>query len=86
MSLGRAFVSTPVGGIPELASGGGGVLVAVDDELALADTLTDLLTNPGRARAIGERGRQFCLDTRSVEAVGTRFRELYSAIERNRLR
>ena len=80
MSLGRPFVSTPVGGIPELAGGGGGVIVAVDDELALADVLIDLLANPERARAIGERGRQFCLETRSVGAIGARFRELYSAV------
>jgi hypothetical protein len=42
MSLGRPFVSTPVGGIPELAEEGG-ILVPVGDELALAARLTDLL-------------------------------------------
>jgi glycosyltransferase involved in cell wall biosynthesis len=75
MSLARPFVSTPVGGIPELADGG--ALVPVGDELALADALTDLLADPAKARATGERGRRLCLRTRSVEAVGARFRELY---------
>jgi glycosyltransferase involved in cell wall biosynthesis len=75
MSLARPFVSTPVGGIPELADGG--TLVPVGDELALADALTSLLADPAKARAIGERGRRLCLRTRSVEAVGERFRELY---------
>ncbi len=61
---GRPFVSTPVGGIPALAAGGG-VLVPVGDEAALAD-LTELLGDPDLARAIGERGRRFCVQTRSV--------------------
>jgi glycosyltransferase involved in cell wall biosynthesis len=78
MSLGRPFVSTPVGGVPELA-GGGGMLVPVDDEIGLADRLTDLLADPDLARAIGDRGRRFCLETRSVEVIDARLRELYSA-------
>jgi glycosyltransferase involved in cell wall biosynthesis len=77
MSLGRPFVSTPVGGIPELAEEGG-VLVPVDDDLALADRLTELLADPGLARTIGERGRHFCLQTRSIEVIDARLRELYS--------
>jgi glycosyltransferase involved in cell wall biosynthesis len=78
MSLGRPFVSTPVGGIPDLASAGG-VLVPVDDELVLADRLTELLADPDLARGIGERGRRFCLETRSVEVIDARLRKLYAA-------
>ncbi len=78
MSLGRPFVGTPVGAIPELA-GAGGMLVAVDDEIDLADRLTELLANPDLARTIGERGRRFCLETRSVEVIDARLRELYAA-------
>ncbi len=77
MSLGRPFVSTPVGAIPELAAGG--MLVPVEDETALTDRLTDLLADPDLARTIGERGRQFCLQTRSVEVIDARLRALYSA-------
>jgi glycosyltransferase involved in cell wall biosynthesis len=78
MSLGRPFVSTPVGAIPELADAGG-MLVPVDDEYGLADRLTDLLADPDLARGIGERGRQFCVETRSVEVIDARLRALYSA-------
>jgi len=78
MSLGRPFVSTPVGGIPELAGAGAGMLVPVNDETGLADRLTDLLADPGLARTIGERGRRFCLETRSVEVIDARLRELYT--------
>ena len=78
MSLGRPFVSTPVGGIPELA-GEGGMLVQVEDEIGLADRLVDLLANPDLARTIGERGRRFCMGTRSIEVIDARLRRLYSA-------
>lgn len=78
MSLGRPFVSTPVGGIPELAAAGG-VLVPVDDELELADRLTELLADPQRARTIGERGRAFCMRTRSVGILDGRLRRVYAA-------
>jgi glycosyltransferase involved in cell wall biosynthesis len=78
MSGGRPFVSTPVGGIPELARGGG-MLVPVGDDNALARCLIDLLADPQLARTVGERGRQFCLATRSVEAVDPQLRDLYVA-------
>jgi glycosyltransferase involved in cell wall biosynthesis len=76
MSMGRPFVSTPVGAIPELAAAGG-VLVPVNDAAALADSLTNLLSDPDLAKTIGERGRQFCIETRSVEIIDARLRELY---------
>jgi glycosyltransferase involved in cell wall biosynthesis len=78
MSLGRPFVSTPVGGIPELAAEGGR-LVLVGDEDGLAEHLTDLLAKPALARTIGERGWRFCWETRRVEVIDARLRELYSA-------
>jgi glycosyltransferase involved in cell wall biosynthesis len=80
MSSGRPFVSTPVGGIPELAEKGG-VLVPVGDDAGLAKWLIAFLADPQLARKIGEQGRQFCLVTRSVEAVDKRFRELYQAAQ-----
>jgi glycosyltransferase involved in cell wall biosynthesis len=81
MSLCRPFVSTPVGGIPELAAAGG-MLVPVEDEVALADRLTELLAGADLARTLGERGRQFCIETRSIEIIDARLRELYSAASR----
>jgi glycosyltransferase involved in cell wall biosynthesis len=77
MSVGRPFVSTPVGGIPEL--GAGGMLVAVGDELGLADRLTELLATPDLAQAIGERGQRFCAKTRSTDVIDVLLRRLYAA-------
>ncbi len=79
MSAGRPFVSTPVGGIPDLAGEGGGLLVAVDDEAALAARLVELLADRELAGSVGERGRRFCAATRSVEVVSARLGELYRA-------
>jgi glycosyltransferase involved in cell wall biosynthesis len=79
MSLGRPFVSTPVGGIPELAREGG-MLVPVDDHAALADCLIELLGKPELAREIGERGRRYCAQTRSIETIDARLRALYAAV------
>jgi glycosyltransferase involved in cell wall biosynthesis len=77
MSVGRPFVSTPVGGIPELAAEGG-MLAEVGDAAGLADHLTALLSDPALARRIGERGRRFCLQTRSVEVLDAHWRALYT--------
>jgi glycosyltransferase involved in cell wall biosynthesis len=78
MSGGRPFVSTPVGGIPDLARAGGGFLVKVGDEVELADCLSRLLVDPELAASMGERGRRFCRETRSVEVIDRRLREIYS--------
>jgi glycosyltransferase involved in cell wall biosynthesis len=79
MAAGRPFVSTPVGGIPDLLASGGGVAVAVDDYLALADQLTGLLADRALARELGERGREFCLRTQSVQVNDARLRALYAS-------
>jgi glycosyltransferase involved in cell wall biosynthesis len=77
MSHGRPFVSTPVGAIPELAEQGGR-LVGVGDEVALARELIALLADRGQAASVGERGREFCRRTRSVEVVDARLGALYA--------
>lgn len=77
MGSGRPFVSTPVGGVPELAREGG-VLVKVDDDVELANCLINFLADPQLAARLGDQGRRFCLATRSVEVVDNQLRVLYS--------
>jgi hypothetical protein len=79
MAAGRPFVSTTVGGIPDLLASGGGLAVAVDDHAALAERLVELLADPTRARELGERGREFCRRTQDVAVIDARLRELYAA-------
>ncbi len=76
MSEGRPFVGTPVGSVPELADAGG-LLAPVGDASVLADQITELLADPGRAMELGARGRRFCEETRSIEVIGARLRDLY---------
>jgi glycosyltransferase involved in cell wall biosynthesis len=78
MGAGRPFVATPVGGIPELAQEGG-LLVDVDDPDDLAARLTELLADPALAARVGECGRRFCGETRSVHAVDALLRRHYAA-------
>jgi hypothetical protein len=82
MGAGRPFVSTAVGGIPDLAQQGG-VLVDVEDHVGLAKALIGFLEAPALARSVGERGRQFCRETRSVRAIDSRFAELYTDASQN---
>jgi glycosyltransferase involved in cell wall biosynthesis len=77
MGAGRPFVATPVGGVPELAKGGG-MLVEVGDVDGLASRLTELLSDPALAVRIGEGGRRFCRETRSVSAIDRLLRGHYS--------
>ena len=80
MSAARPFVATPVGGIPSLAAGRAGTLVPVGDADALARRLIEFLAEPALARECGDEGRRVCAETRSVEAIDARLRELYSSL------
>jgi glycosyltransferase involved in cell wall biosynthesis len=79
MGAGRPFVSTPVGGIPDLARAGG-VLVEVGDEAGLAERVGAFLASPALACRIGELGRRHATATRSVGVIDARLRELYDAV------
>ncbi|MCC6670878.1 MAG: glycosyltransferase family 4 protein [Planctomycetes bacterium] len=58
MALGLPVVTTAVSGIPEVVRDGDtGLLVDPADAAALAEALRSVLTDPGRAAAIGARAR-----------------------------
>jgi glycosyltransferase involved in cell wall biosynthesis len=76
MSLGRPFVSTPVGGIPQLANDQQ-PLVPVGDHVALAARLVEFLGDPLLAEERGEQGRAFYRQTRSLEVIGATLRSIY---------
>ena len=58
MSLGRPVVASSVGGLPDLVEDGvTGLLVPPGDAAALAEALSGLLRDPGRAEALGGAGR-----------------------------
>lgn len=57
MAAGCAVVSTAVGAIPTLLSGGSGVVVPPGDTDALTDTLAELIADPQRTDALGDAAR-----------------------------
>jgi glycosyltransferase involved in cell wall biosynthesis len=70
MACGRAVVSTTAGGLPEaVADGETGVLVAPQDEPALAEAIVDLLRSPDRRAAMGLAGRARVIREFSVEKM-----------------
>lgn len=59
MATSRPVISTTIAGIPELIDHGKtGFLVPPEDAKALADSMRELITDPERARRMGERGRE----------------------------
>lgn len=59
MCLGRAIISTDVGGIAEwLRDGLNGLLVPKENADAMAEAITSVSSNPGRRRALAAAGRR----------------------------
>lgn len=58
-ACGLPVVAGRSGGIPDAVEDGvTGLLVDPTDQAAIADAIAELLSNPGRARQMGDRGRQ----------------------------
>lgn len=67
---GLPSVSTPVGAIPEVViDGRTGLVVPIGDEEALAAALDSLLSDPERARRMGDAARHHCLSRFDLEVV-----------------
>ena len=83
MACGTAVVGSDVGGIPEVVTDGEtGLLVPPDDPGALASALNSLLADPGRAEAMGRRGRQRAIAEFSWPAIAEQTATLYAELAR----
>jgi glycosyltransferase involved in cell wall biosynthesis/protein-tyrosine-phosphatase len=81
MALGRPVVATAVGGVPEVvAHEATGLLVAVDDERAMADACLALTRDPVRAQALGARGWRRVQETFSHERCGLALVDTYRSL------
>ena len=79
MAQGKPVVATAVGGTAELVvDGETGLLVPPGDAIALADALSALLTDPERARQLGEAGRARVERQFSLAASTERVLALYA--------
>lgn len=78
MEAARPVVATRVGGVPDLVTDGEhGLLVPPRDPAALARAVDDLLRDPGRRAAMGERGRERRRAEFGLDAMVGRVQELY---------
>ena len=81
MAAAKPVVATAVGGVPEVVvDGQTGLLVPPRDPEALAQAIITLLRNPGRARAMGEAGRQRVLEHFTVERMVAETERVYQAL------
>ncbi len=81
MAAGRAVVATDVGGAREaIEERETGFIVAPGDDEAMAARITELLRDPARARAMGERGRLRVAEKFSCEAQLARTESLYERL------
>jgi glycosyltransferase involved in cell wall biosynthesis len=79
-SLGKPVLTSDIPPLQELLDrSGGGIAVARRPE-ALAQAITDLLSEPWRLRAMGEAGRAFWAAHHTVEAVADWHERLYASL------
>ena len=87
MAAARPVVATDVGGAREsIVEGETGHLVAAGDDAALAARVVELLQNPERARAMGERGRERVVREFSCAAQLEKTERLYERLLRQAAR
>jgi glycosyltransferase involved in cell wall biosynthesis len=83
MAAGKPVVASRVGGIPDLVRHDEtGYLVPPADEKALANGIKKLLDDPGRAKQMGQRGKEYCHQF-SLEAMIAKLDDLYSDLTTN---
>jgi starch synthase len=89
MACGTAVVASAVGGIPEVVvDGETGVLVPYDEqdprgfEAGLATALTEVLSDPARAAAMGRAGRERAVAHFGWDAIARRTLEVYASVQR----
>jgi starch synthase len=83
MACGTAVVGSAVGGIPEVVSDGEtGLLVPAGDPGALAAALNALVTDTGRAAAMGRAGRERAVAEFGWAAVAAQTAGLYEELAR----
>jgi glycosyltransferase involved in cell wall biosynthesis len=80
MAAGVPVVASRVGGNPELVGADRGVLVAPNDDKALADAVEGLLRDPDMRVALGANAKRFVQANFTVEQMHSRYEELYAEL------
>ncbi|MBP0484322.1 glycosyltransferase family 4 protein [Sagittula salina] len=82
LASGVPVVTTQIAGIPELVDDSTGRLVPPGDADALATALRDLLSDPGRRRAMGQAGRARVAEAFDARQEAARLSALFTAYAR----
>jgi glycosyltransferase involved in cell wall biosynthesis len=78
MAAGLPVISTPLGGIPEMVEHDiNGELVPERDPAAICAAMERLISDPERARRLGDRGRQIAQEKFSIETSAHALIELF---------
>lgn len=81
MAAGLPVISTPLGGIPEMVEHDvNGELVPERDPAAICAAMERLISDPERARRLGDKGRHIAQEKFSIETSARRLRELFEEI------
>jgi len=84
MAAGLPVIGSRVGGIRDLVRHGeNGLLVPPGDSAALEQAIRELIEDPDRRRAMGERGRSLCSNY-ALEVMMTGIQELYERMQAGR--
>ena len=87
MSLGKAIVTTNVGGIAEwLSDGMNALLVPPEDSHALAGALRRCLEEPRLLSSLGENARRTFAENFSIDRLGQRFSALIEHVRKDKAR
>jgi glycosyltransferase involved in cell wall biosynthesis len=84
-AAGLPAVSTGVGGVGQVVEdGASGHVIPPDADRRFADAVTALLADPGRAAAMGERGRDRVVGRYSLDRLTADVDRLYTDLLRHR--
>ena len=87
MSLGKAIVTTNVGGVEEwLNDGVNALLVPAEDSLALAEALRRCVDEPGLIASLGGNARRTFSENFSIDRLGERFSALIERVRKEKAR
>lgn len=85
MAAARPVLLTDVGGCRDLvADGDAGLVVPSGDRAAIAAALVELLSDPERARALGEAARRRVVDSFSLERMTRAYESIYEEVALSR--
>ncbi|MBX7165470.1 MAG: glycosyltransferase [Pirellulales bacterium] len=85
MACEKPIVATAVGSIPEMVLDGEcGFLVPPGDVETLAARMSDLMSDPARAAALGRRGRQEVISRASLDSMVSGYQDLIERIYRQK--